>query len=48
MGIDADFADTLMHVSGNIMKEEVKAKIRPYLTIQYFVPHGRVEETDDE
>lgn len=48
MGIDADFADTLMHVSGNIMKEEVKAEICPYLTIQYFVPHGRVEETGDE
>lgn len=48
MGIDADFADTLMHVSGNITKEEVKEEIRPYLTIQYFVPHGRVEETDGE
>lgn len=45
MGIEADFADTLMHVSGNITKEEVKAEVRPYLTIQYFVPHGRVEET---
>lgn len=48
MGIDADFADTLMHVSGNITKEEVKAELRPYLTIQYIVPHGRVEETRDK
>lgn len=48
MGIDADFADTLMHVSGNITKEEVKAEIRTYLTIQYFTPHGRVEEVNDE
>lgn len=44
MGIDADFGDTLIHVSGNIAKEEVKAQIKSYLTIQYFEPHGRVEE----
>ena len=44
MGIDDDFADTLMHVSGNITKEEVKEQVRPYVTIQYFTPHGRTEE----
>jgi len=43
MGIDDDFADTLMHVSGNVTKEEVQAQIRPYVSVQYFVPHGRVE-----
>jgi hypothetical protein len=48
MGIDEDFSDTLMHVSGNITQEEVKAQIKPYLTIQYFVPHGRVEEGGDK
>nr|MBC7243713.1 hypothetical protein [Chloroflexota bacterium] len=47
MGIDNDFGDTLMHVSGHITKEEVKAQIKPYLTIQYFEPHGRVEEASD-
>jgi hypothetical protein len=44
MGIDDDFADTVMHVSGNITKEEVKEQVRPYVTIQYFTPHGRAEE----
>jgi hypothetical protein len=44
MGIDDDFADTLMHVSGNITKEEVKEQIRPYPTVRYFTPGGRVEE----
>jgi len=43
MGIDDDFADTLMHVSGNIAKEEVGEQIRPHITVQYFVPHGRVD-----
>jgi hypothetical protein len=43
MGIDDDFADTLMHVSGNITKEEVKGQIRPYVSVQYLTPHGRVD-----
>lgn len=45
MGIDDDFADTLMHVSGNITKEEVKEQVRPFVSVQYFTPHGRVDET---
>ena len=45
MGIDDDFADTLMHASGNITKEEVKEQVRPYVTIQYFTPHGKADET---
>lgn len=44
MGIDDDFADTLMHVSGNITKEEVKEQIQPHITVKYFTPHGRVDE----
>jgi hypothetical protein len=44
MGIDDDFADTLMHVSGNITRDEVKEQIRPYLTVQVFTPQGRVDE----
>jgi len=43
MGIDDDFADTVMHVSGNITKDEVKEQVRPYVTIQYFTPHGRAD-----
>ncbi len=45
MGIDDDFADTVMHVSGNITKEETKEQVRPYVTIQYFTPHGKADET---
>jgi hypothetical protein len=45
MGIDDDFADTVMHVSGNITKEEVKDQLCPYLTIRYFTPHGKVDQS---
>ena len=44
MGIDADFSDTLMHVSGNITRDEIKEQIRPYVTVQYLTPQGRVDE----
>ncbi len=45
MGIDEDFADTIMHASGNITKEEVKEQVRPFVTIQYFTPQGKADET---
>ncbi len=38
MGIDSDFGDTLMHVSGNIFKDEVGEQIKPYIKIQYITP----------
>jgi hypothetical protein len=41
MGIEDDFSDTLMHLSGNITKEEVKEQIKDYLEVQYFTPQGR-------
>lgn len=44
MGIDDDFADTIMHVSGHIMQEEIKQQIAPYVTVTYFTPHGMVDE----
>jgi hypothetical protein len=46
MGIDDELADTLMHVSGNITKEEVKQQVRPYVSVQYMTPQGRVEEQE--
>lgn len=30
MGIDADFGDTLMHVSGNVLKDAVAEQLKPY------------------
>jgi hypothetical protein len=41
MGKDVDFGDTLMHVSGNLMKETVSEQIKPYK--RYFDPGGRSE-----
>lgn len=44
MGIDPDYSDTLMHVSGNIIKEEIARQIKPYKTPPRYVrPSGRSE-----
>jgi len=32
MGVDPDFADTLMHVSGNLMKDAVRDALRRHIT----------------
>jgi len=41
MGIDPDFGDTLMHVSGNILKDEVAEQVRPYVRAAYMTPYQR-------
>lgn len=43
MGIDSDFDDTLMHVSGNLLKEVILEQIRPYKRIQYLRPNTSSE-----
>jgi thymidylate synthase len=43
MGIDPDFGDTLMHVSGNILRDEVAEQVRPYKQNQYFTPGTRAD-----
>jgi len=43
MGKDSDFDDTLMHVSGNVLKENVEAQVRPFRKIQYLTP-GELSE----
>jgi thymidylate synthase len=43
MGIDLDFGDTLMHISGNIMRDEVGAQVKPYKQVQYIAPGTRSE-----
>jgi hypothetical protein len=49
MNQDADYSDTLMHVSGNLMREAVReglgANLKPPA---YLRPHGRVEPTDEQ
>jgi hypothetical protein len=44
MGIDVDFGDTLLHVSGNIMKDDIGKRVKPYKHIQYLSPGTRSEE----
>lgn len=44
MGNDVDFNDTLLHVSGNIMKDNVGEQVKPYKQIQYIAPGFRSEE----
>jgi hypothetical protein len=38
MGKDSDFGDTLMHVSGNVLKDDVETQVRPYRRIEYIEP----------
>ncbi len=38
MGKDIDFGDTLMHVSGNVLKDDVEAQVRPHRSINYLTP----------
>ncbi len=38
MGTDPDFNDTIMHVSGNIMKEEVGEQVKPHKQVRYIRP----------
>jgi thymidylate synthase len=44
MGNDIDFNDTLLHVSGNIMKDNVAENIKPFKQVQYIAPGFRSEE----
>jgi hypothetical protein len=43
MGKDPDFDDTLMHVSGNILKDNVEEQVKPFKNIQYIAPGTRSE-----
>jgi hypothetical protein len=43
MGIDADYGDTLMHVSGNLIKDDVGEQVKSFKQVQYIAPGGRSE-----
>jgi thymidylate synthase len=45
MGIDADFGDTLMHISGNLFKDNIGGQVKPFKKVQYIAPGFR---SDDE
>jgi hypothetical protein len=48
MGIDSDFGDTLMHISGNILKDHVGEQVKPYKRIQYIAPGIRSDASEDQ
>lgn len=41
---DPDYHDTLMHVSGHILREAVQAEVEPYREVVYLRPAGRVDD----
>jgi len=43
MGVDPDFNDTLMHVSGNILKDQVGEQVKSFKHVRYIVPGRRSE-----
>ncbi|MCZ7542512.1 MAG: DUF166 family protein [Anaerolineae bacterium] len=43
MGIDADYGDTLMHISGNILKDDVATQVKPFRRMTYITPGTRSE-----
>ena len=38
MGIDVDFGDTLMHVSGNVLRDNVGEQVKPFKSTRYIAP----------
>ena len=45
MGIDSDFGDTLLHISGNILREAVAEQVKPFRRVQYIAPGLRSDDT---
>jgi hypothetical protein len=43
MGVDTDYGDTLMHISGNLLKNNVGAQVKEFKHIQYIIPGTRSE-----
>jgi hypothetical protein len=43
MGIDSDYNDTLLHVSGNTFRDAFAEAIKPYREIHFIKPEGFVE-----
>jgi thymidylate synthase len=43
MGIDIDYGDTLMHISGNIIKDVVGMQVKSFKQVHYIEPGKRAE-----
>jgi hypothetical protein len=48
MGIDTDFGDTLMHISGNVIKDNVSEQVNPYKDVRYIRPGKRSAPDKEE
>jgi hypothetical protein len=44
MVVEDDFRDTLMHVSGNILKADVAEQVKPHKRVTYILPGTRSED----
>jgi hypothetical protein len=47
MGIDPDYNDTLLHVSGNLSRDAFASAVAPYRKVMYLQPDGYVEQKED-
>ncbi len=43
MGIDPDFGDTLMHVSGNLLRDDVAEQVKPWKRVQMIRPAPKAD-----
>jgi hypothetical protein len=43
MGVDTDFGDTLLHISGNLLKDNVNEQVKPFKQVRYIAPGTRSE-----
>jgi hypothetical protein len=43
MGIDLDYGDTLMHISGHLMRDEIASQVNELKQKRYLRPEGRVD-----
>jgi hypothetical protein len=41
MGKDADYGDTLMHISGNLLRDNIAVQVKPFKKIHYIAPGTR-------
>jgi hypothetical protein len=41
MGKDADYGDTLMHISGNLLKNNVRPQVKPFKDVRYMTTAER-------
>jgi hypothetical protein len=45
MGIDTDYGDTLMHISGNILKSNVHPQVKPFKHVRYMRTAARSDNS---